>query len=157
MKISLGETPFPCRNCGRPFPPSQLDRRFWCPDCRAAVIRRASTVARLCAFFIALALAAWIYYLVGPAPRFLVAYIVMVIAAYFFVYKLTQRVAFEVIRARGVPPPVPSPEPESATTDDRSAADLTRPDDPSAAGSTRPDDRSAADPTRPDDRSAPDA
>ena len=32
----------------------------------------------------------------------------MVIAAYFFVYKLTQRVAFELIRARGVPPPPPS-------------------------------------------------
>lgn len=107
MKVSLGETPFPCRNCERGFPPSKLDRRMWCPDCRASVIHRASAVARLIAVLVALALTAWIYYLVGSAPRFLIVYAVMVIASYFFIYKLTQRVAFEVIRARGVPPPRP--------------------------------------------------
>lgn len=33
-------------------------------------------------------------------------YFVMIAAAYFFVFKLAQRVAFEVIRGRGVPPPM---------------------------------------------------
>ena len=33
------------------------------------------------------------------------AYVLMIAAAYFFLFKLTQRVAFEAIRNRGVPPP----------------------------------------------------
>lgn len=107
MRVSLGETRYPCRNCGREYPASQLDRRLWCPQCRAEVVRRSSIVARLVALGAALALAAWIFYLVGSSPRFLIVYVVMVVAAYLFIYKLTQRVAFEIIRARGVPPPPP--------------------------------------------------
>lgn len=78
---------------------------MWCPECRREVIRRATRVARIIGLLTALSLALWIYSITGPAPRFLMAYVLMVVAAYFFLYKLTQRVAFEIIRARGVPPP----------------------------------------------------
>lgn len=106
MKVSIGgESRFACRNCGREFPASQLDRMLWCPDCRAVVVHRSAAAARLVAMIVALALAGWIFYLVGSNPRFLIVYVVMVVAAYLFVYKLTQRVAFEVIRSKGVPPP----------------------------------------------------
>lgn len=107
MRVSLRDNGFACRNCEREFPVTELDKRMWCAECRARVIRRSSFVARVVAFIGALGLSIWIYYLVGPAPRFLVVYLVMVVAAYIFLYKLTQRVAFEVIRARGVPPPPP--------------------------------------------------
>ena len=83
---------------------------MWCPDCRREVIRRASKVARIVSFLTAAGLAFWVYTLVGAASRFLVFYMVMIAAAYFFVYKLSQRVAFEIIRDRGVPPPNPPDE-----------------------------------------------
>lgn len=107
MKIAWRESTYPCRNCGREFPGTQLDRRMWCPDCRREVIRRATWVARVLGLLAALGLGAWIVSLVGTSPRFLMAYLIMIVAAYFFIYKLSQRVAFEIIRGRGVPPPVP--------------------------------------------------
>jgi hypothetical protein len=87
------------------FPGNKLDRSMWCPDCRQVVIRRATLVGQGVGLLTALLLALWIFSMVGTAPRFLMAYVVMVVAAYFFLFKLTQRVAFELIRARGVPPP----------------------------------------------------
>lgn len=62
--------------------------------------------ARIVGFIAALGLAFWIFSVVGASPRFTMAYVIMIVAAYFFLYKMTQRVAFEVIRSRGVPPPV---------------------------------------------------
>jgi DNA-directed RNA polymerase subunit RPC12/RpoP len=105
VKISWRESEYPCRNCGREFPGAQLDRRMWCGDCRRVVIRRATYAGQAVGLLTAIVLAIWIFSLVGSSPRFLMAYLVMVVAAYFFLYKLTQRVAFEIIRSRGVPPP----------------------------------------------------
>lgn len=105
MKVSFGEGKIGCSNCGREYPASKLDRRMWCSDCRGEVVRRSARLARLVALVSAIGLTLWIFTLVGSAPRFLIVYVVMVIAAYFFIYKLTQRVAFELIRSRGVPPP----------------------------------------------------
>jgi DNA-directed RNA polymerase subunit RPC12/RpoP len=105
VKIAWRENDYACRNCGRQFPATQLDRRMWCTECRREVIRRATWVARLVGLVAAAALAFWIFTLVGTSPRFLMVYLVMIAAAYFFLFKLTQRVAFEVIRGRGVPPP----------------------------------------------------
>jgi uncharacterized membrane protein YfcA len=95
-----------CPNCGREFPVSLLDKRLWCPDCRQAVIRRATIVGRLAGIVIAAALGIWIFSMVGIRPRFMMFYLLLVAAVYFFVYKVTQRVAFEFIRERGVPPPI---------------------------------------------------
>lgn len=93
-----------CRNCGRPRPAEALDRLRWCESCRRVVVRRATLVGRLAGIAAALALIAWIALVIGPSSRFLMGWLVLVAAVYFFVYKLTQRVAFELIRARGVSP-----------------------------------------------------
>ena len=69
------------------------------------MVRRATRIARLAAVLAALALLVWIGTVIGPAPRFVVLWGVLLVAVYYFVFKLTQRVAFEIIRGRGVPPP----------------------------------------------------
>ena len=105
-----GRTVGTCRNCGRERPAERLDRLRWCDLCRREVVRRASVVARIAAFIGTLLLVGWVVTVVGPSPRFLVGWLVLIAIVYFFVYKLTQRIAFEVIRSRGVPPP---PEPRA--------------------------------------------
>jgi hypothetical protein len=97
------DRPAACRNCGRPS--TRLDRQRWCDRCRREVVRRATVVARIAGVTGALLLMAWIVLFVGPTPRFLMGWLVLIAAVYFFLYKLTQRVAFEVVRGRGVPPP----------------------------------------------------
>src|SRR5690606_20415530 len=105
-----GRTVGTCRNCGRERPAERLDRLRWCDLCRREVVRRASVVARIAAFIGTLLLVGWVVTVVGPSPRFLVGWLVLIAIVYFFVYKLTQRIAFEAIRSRGVPPP---PEPRA--------------------------------------------
>lgn len=104
MRASPGR-PAACRNCGAVRPASRLDRLRWCDRCRREVVRRAGRVARLVALGGTLLLIAWIFVLVGPSTRFLMGWLVLIAGVYFFLYKLTQRVAFEIIRGRGVPPP----------------------------------------------------
>ena len=94
-----------CRNCGREYPPDRLDPRRWCPLCRGEVIRRATRIARIAAIATTLAVGAGVVAAVGPSPRFLMVWLVLLAVTYLFVYKLSQRVAFELIRSRGVPPP----------------------------------------------------
>lgn len=106
MRIDLREGGHSCRNCDREYQVSQLDRRFWCTRCRREVIRRARRIARIFAALAAAVLAAYVVSVVGTSSRFMMIYFVMIAAAYFFVFKLAQRVAFEVIRGRGVPPPM---------------------------------------------------
>jgi len=101
------DRPASCRNCGRPS--SRLDRQRWCERCRREVVRRATRVGRIAGTVGALLLAAWIFAVVGPTPRFLMGWLVLIAVVFVFVYKLTQRVAFEVIRGRGVPPPEEEP------------------------------------------------
>lgn len=91
-----------CRNCGRHHPREELDRLRWCEACRAVVVRRATLVGRIAGLLTALALLAWILTAIGPSPRFLVAWGILIASVYFFVYKLVQRVAFEAIRGMGV-------------------------------------------------------
>lgn len=94
-----------CRNCGQLRPAERLDRVRWCDRCRREVVRRATVAARLVAIAGSLLLIGWILAFVGPSSRFLMGWLVLIAGVYFFVYKLTQRVAFEIIRSRGVPPP----------------------------------------------------
>ena len=86
---------------------SKLDRQMWCPDCRGEVIRRASLFARIAAIAVAAGLAIYVFSLVGTSPRFTIVYLISIAFAYLFTFKLTQRVAFELIRQKGVPPPIP--------------------------------------------------
>jgi hypothetical protein len=105
VKVSLREGAHPCRNCGREFPDDRLDERMWCNDCRRVVIRRATWIGQGVGIVGALLLGAWVFTAIGSAPRFLMIWLVLIAATYFFLFKFAQRVSFEFIRARGVPPP----------------------------------------------------
>jgi hypothetical protein len=109
LRISKVEPSIACRNCGRLFPATKLDQSLWCADCRRVVIRRAYITARISAMTMALGMIAWLYYFSGPEPRFLLLYMLMCVSGYYFTFKLVHRVAFEIIRARGVKPPVTAP------------------------------------------------
>jgi hypothetical protein len=76
----------------------------WCPACRQEVIRRASNWARAAALLVALLVGLWIATAMR-STRFLVAWMLLLAASYALVYKIVQRVAFEIIRARRVPVP----------------------------------------------------
>ncbi len=82
-----------------------MDRYRWCNGCRAVVIRRATLAARIIGALALAAAATWVFAVVAPGPRSLIVWLVLLGAVYFIVYKITQRVAFEIIRSRGVPPP----------------------------------------------------
>lgn len=95
----------PCSNCGRTFPDEDLDRLRWCRSCRQEVIRRANLWARGAGVLAALGAALWVFVGIGPSPRFpLVLWLVLIAAVFYFVMKIVRRVAFEIIRSRGVPP-----------------------------------------------------
>jgi hypothetical protein len=92
-----------CRNCGRERPSDELDRLRWCNSCRHVVIRRSSRWARLAALLATAALGAWIVLVVQPT-RIVVVWMALLAATYLVVSRFGQRIAFEIIRARGVPP-----------------------------------------------------
>jgi len=94
-----------CANCGRSYPASELDAAGWCKACRAEVVRRASLYARGAALFVSLIVAAWIALAIGPSSRFIVGWMALVAATYLVTARLVRRIAFEIIRNRGVPPP----------------------------------------------------
>jgi hypothetical protein len=96
-----------CRNCGREVPRLDVDRQFWCADCRDVVVSRATVWARLSAVAVTVGVIIWISTGVLTTQRFLVLWMLMVAAIYLLVYKIVRRIAFEVIRSRGVPPPEP--------------------------------------------------
>lgn len=108
VPISPAEEPKTCANCGRTYPAKEMDVGGWCVRCRAQLVRRSGLLARLIAFVFTLGLAALIYSRAAGNSTFLVAYVVLVVATYFLVVRIAQRVAFEILRSRGVPPP-PAP------------------------------------------------
>jgi hypothetical protein len=93
-----------CPNCSRAFPREELDAAGWCDGCRAVVVRRATLAGRLAGIVGSFAVGYWIFGVLDPDPRFLIFWIVVVAVVYGFLYKIVRRVAFEMIRSRGVPP-----------------------------------------------------
>jgi uncharacterized paraquat-inducible protein A len=93
----------PCRNCGHSFAAEELDAGGWCPRCRRAVIRRATVAGWTVALLGAGGLAYLLFIVLELGQRFLLAWLLLVAAVYYILYKLTRRVAFEMFRARGVP------------------------------------------------------
>lgn len=93
-----------CANCSAVHPLEELDARGWCTACRTEVIARARRVA------IAAGLLAGLATLVGvvlltPSLRIpVVVWVVVAAAVYFVVFRIVRRVAFEIIRGRGVTP-----------------------------------------------------
>ena len=95
----------PCRNCRQPRDETDLDAYGWCEACRAVIIRRATLAARFVAVLGASGFGIWVFSAAEPGPRSLIFWLVLIVAVYYVLYKLTQRVSFEIIRSRGVPPP----------------------------------------------------
>ncbi len=103
--MSPRDRTLPCSNCGRLYADEELDRLRWCSSCRQVVIRRANLWARGAGLLAGLAAAAWVVFGIGPSPRFpLVLWLVLIVAVYYFTMKIIRRIAFEIIRSRGVPP-----------------------------------------------------
>ncbi|MGH7458938.1 MAG: hypothetical protein ACREKN_07650 [Longimicrobiaceae bacterium] len=84
--------------------PGDADDALWCPACRAGVIRRASVWGRVVGIMVGGGFGAWIVFGVSPSRRFLIVWLALVAAAYWLSFKIGRRVAFEVVRSRGVPP-----------------------------------------------------
>lgn len=94
-----------CGNCRREREAGDLDALGWCSDCRHEVVRRATLVAHLLGGLGAVVVGLWVVTVIQPGARFMLVWVVLVGLTYFVLYKLARRVAFEVIRSRGVPPP----------------------------------------------------
>jgi hypothetical protein len=103
--VSTGEREGICPNCHRRYPAADLDQVGWCDRCRAVVIRRATLTGRLAGIIGSLAVGYWIFGVLNPDDRFLMVWLLVVAVVYGFLYKIVQRVSFEIIRSRGVPPP----------------------------------------------------
>lgn len=95
----------PCANCRAIRTADELDQNDWCTACRREVVRRATTVGRVVGVLGALAVAAVLFATVDINPRFLAGWLVLIAGVHLFLYRLVRRVAFEMIRSRGVPPP----------------------------------------------------
>lgn len=92
-----------CRQCGREIAAGKAEADGVCAECRAGVVRRATPVAFGAALLVAL-----LYLLVLTwtgvlaSPNFLVFWLALGALLAFGTYKVTRRVAFDVIRARAV-------------------------------------------------------
>ena len=94
-----------CRSCGQPREATTLDRFGWCERCRRVLVARATIAARVVAA-VGLAISAYfVFARVDPGPRSLILWIILLLAIYAVLYKVTQRVSFEIFRGRGVKPP----------------------------------------------------
>jgi hypothetical protein len=90
-----------CARCGGTFPADELDATGWCAGCRARVIRRATLVAIVAVFALAVGLILFFSYL-RASPQFLVLWTVLGAGVCFVLFKLVRRVAFEAFLARTV-------------------------------------------------------
>jgi hypothetical protein len=101
----VSESESRCANCGGLSPASALDADGWCDRCRKVVVRRATIAARAVAV-VAVLLSGWLLFaVIQPGARSLILWILFLAAVCFVLYRLTRRVAFELVRSRGVPPP----------------------------------------------------
>lgn len=99
-------TPRPdlCPNCGRVVSGEKHDGAGWCEECRAEVVRRANVQAWVTVAVLALPIVIAFARTGLLASRLVVVWIVLAAALLFLIFKVARRVAFEAIRARGVPP-----------------------------------------------------
>jgi hypothetical protein len=97
---------FTCRNCGRAVAGETPDRNGWCRACRRVVVRRSAALAILPALVV-LVLYGWLLAAFGLfGSTFLMVWIALGVGLAYIAFKVARRVFFEIIRARGVKPPV---------------------------------------------------
>lgn len=94
-----------CRNCRHTLKGEKPDAHGWCAACRRVVVRRSSRLAVLPAVLIG-ALYVWLMSWAGLYDStFLIVWIALGAALVWVAYKISRRVFFDVVRARGVTPP----------------------------------------------------
>lgn len=102
-----------CIRCLEEKDATDVDRRHWCRECRAAARERAKSEGWKAGAVFAAFLALWIWVFVRPGTLILSAWIAAVVAAFWLVAKIAREVHFGVARYRNEPavearPPVPS-------------------------------------------------
>ena len=90
-----------CARCGREFEPVSGDVAGLCPDCRAAIIRKAGLWGRITAFAITALIGLTVLVLVRP-ERFLFLWMAFLVGIYYIAFKVSRRVSFDLIREREI-------------------------------------------------------
>ena len=97
------EPPADCRNCGKAFPEGETpDYHGWCAACRQALVDRATRWAWIPTIAVAvpyLALLAWTGLFESDL---LVLWLALGALLAFAAFKVGRRVAFDVVRSRGM-------------------------------------------------------
>lgn len=100
-----GDPTFVCSNCGRTRVGETPDPAGWCAACRGEVVRQATRMARVAAV-VAVVLAALVLAWTGAfGSLFMVGWLALAALLVYGVFKIVRRVAFDVVRSRGVTPP----------------------------------------------------
>lgn len=90
-----------CRRCLRMRPFADLDRMFWCEECRTAARRLAARFGRIGALAGAAAVALWVGLVVQPpSVRLQILYAVAVLAVYRIGRRLAEEVVYGAMRIR---------------------------------------------------------
>jgi hypothetical protein len=103
--VSVSDDAFVCRSCGRRRTGEHADAAGWCHACRAVVVRRARRAAAVFAGFMAAAAAALLAVTGALASPFIAGWVGLAGVVVYLAFKVARRVAFDVVRARGVPAP----------------------------------------------------
>lgn len=91
---------FVCRNCGRSREGSP-DPAGWCAPCRRALVARTLLPAGVTTVLFVVLLLTLLGWLGAFESRFMVAWTALAALLSFGVWKVSRRVTFEVLRARG--------------------------------------------------------
>lgn len=91
---------FVCRNCGRPREGSP-DPAGWCAPCRRVLVARTLLPAGVTTVLFVVLLLTLLGWMGAFESRFMVAWTALAALLSLAVWKVSRRVAFEVMRARG--------------------------------------------------------
>ena len=93
-----------CPNCQQPVELGGADSAGWCMGCRRRLVRRANAAGHV-AGALSLVGAMWLLVMViQPGERFVLLWLLLAAAIYFVLFRVVRRMAFEIIRTRGVRP-----------------------------------------------------
>lgn len=117
-----------CIRCLEEKDATDVDRRHWCRECRAAARERAKSEGWKAGAIFAAFLALWIWIFVRPSTLILGAWIASVVAAFWLVAKIAREVHYGVARYRNEPavearPPVMGGNDEEGEKGERSGRD----------------------------------
>lgn len=93
-----------CPNCRRPVEVGAGDSAGWCTECRRRLVRRATLTGHVAGVVLVAAMLWWLVTVIQPGERFVLIWMLLAAALYFALFRVVRRMAFEIIRTRGVRP-----------------------------------------------------